>query len=61
MHRICCYFILKLLHRTTEMGKKKTTNRGRKPAAVGEYKDLSDDQKRSYHKNAMRKHRGLHQ
>ena len=41
------------------MGKKKTTNRGRKPAAVGEYKDPNDDQKRSYHKNAMRKHRGL--
>ena len=38
------------------MGKKKTTNRGKKTA--GNYNDLDEEQKRQYHQNAMRKHRG---
>ena len=40
------------------MRKKKTTNRGRKPAEERQYKDLSEEEKRQYHRNAMRKHRG---
>ena len=38
------------------MGKKKTTNRGRKPK--GKYSELSKDDKKKYHNNALRKHRG---
>ena len=38
------------------MGKKKTSNRGKKPK--DEYEKLSKEEKREYHHNAVRKHRG---